>query len=157
MNEGTFWTGRVKPALHQPPDYVARKIQDQWNAGLPDVAYCLKGHAGWLELKYKPRPARASTMIKPAVSQDQRRWLQMWEEAGGVGSVLLGIGDWWLLARWDIPEEIRNGALKRWLVNTTRPPWLLACGEGKGRLDDVRRAVILRHVTVGASGGGRAS
>lgn len=111
MNEKSFWSRYVRPVLHQPnARRVAWKVQDAFNAGLPDVDFCLHGVAGKLELKYvKEYPKRASTTVKVATSPNQKRFLAEWAGAGGIALVLVGVDhDWYLLDEADADDLTRR-------------------------------------------------
>jgi hypothetical protein len=98
MNEKAFWANHVRKALHQPPSSVAWKIQDMYNAGLPDVAYIIDGRTGFLELKRVPAwPKRASSLVPLAATREQRRQLLEGREAGGACFLLLSVGKEWFL------------------------------------------------------------
>lgn len=93
MSESRFWSYWLKPALHRPPSRFARKIQDHWNRGLPDVLYALEGRVGLLELKwFKSWPVRVSTPVRLGVTLEQQHFLDCWGQASAVGHVLLGVG-----------------------------------------------------------------
>lgn len=68
-------------------------------AGLPDVAYCLEGQAGWLELKWIPRWPRRVATLDLKLTPAQARWLEGYQAADGCAYVLLGVGETheWLL------------------------------------------------------------
>lgn len=107
MNESGFWR-KIRQAAKRHPDTVAWKVQDQFNAGLPDVSLRVGEVAGYLELKYvKDYPARDSTPIWVKVSASQRAHLQEWRgpERAGAAFVLLGVDqDWYLLDVSDLFE-----------------------------------------------------
>jgi hypothetical protein len=118
VNEKGFWERRVKPALHNPDQgRVAKKVQDAYNGGLPDVACCVGGAAYWLELKYLPkRPVRATTMLHIKCTEVQRKWLTDWRAAGGMAWILLGVEeDWWLLSP-DVPDDIFEHDLDHYMT-----------------------------------------
>lgn len=98
MSEAAFWR-RVRTTLHAPPTRVCRKLTDAYTAGTPDCYYVIDGRVGFLELKYRPRwPARPSTPVRPGVTVEQHRYLELLAGARAPAHVLLGIGrDFWAL------------------------------------------------------------
>jgi hypothetical protein len=79
---------------------MARKLQDRFVAGLPDVAYCVEGCAGWIEQKWLDRwPAREGTLVDVGLTAMQARWIEAWRAADGWAHVLLCVGstqEWFL-------------------------------------------------------------
>lgn len=107
MTEKDFWNKVIRPVLESPPGWIANKVQDVHNKGLPDVDYCLAGAAGKLELKYVGSwPVRVDTGIKIDISKEQRTQLRRWHRAGGQCYVLLGVQRNWYLFPWDVPESL---------------------------------------------------
>jgi hypothetical protein len=110
VNEATFWSSVVKPALHRPDARrVAWKVPAETRAGLPDVWWsrgALLGHVdattvaigGWLELKYVPAwPKRPDTPITVAVTAQQLAHLREAADGGARANVLVGVADSWFL------------------------------------------------------------
>lgn len=114
MNEKTWWSSHVKPKFTSPTNkWIANKVQDAFNAGLPDVDFCFNGAAGKIELKYAAKwPARPDTKLtfskdKPhnlggtgkylVLSPGQVRNLVAWARCNGLAYVLIGIGKEWFL------------------------------------------------------------
>lgn len=108
MNERQWWSHHVKSRLHVPgAKCTAWKVQDAFNAGLPDVLFSVPGSKaglrlnGLLELKYDPAwPARATTSIDIGLTAEQFRHLDHWARQNNdprLAVVLFGVGkDWWL-------------------------------------------------------------
>lgn len=114
MNEGKWWSSHVKPKWTNPGKaWLANKVQDAFNGGLPDVDCIFNGAAAKIELKYaEDWPARPDTKLtfskdKPAnvggtgkymvLSPGQVRQLVAWGRCGGLAYVLIGIGKEWFL------------------------------------------------------------
>lgn len=110
MNESSWWSSHIKPRWHNPTKgQVAWKVQDAFNAGLPDVDVVFSGVAAKLELKYDVAwPKRPGTPVwfstldkvtraKAIVSAAQFNHLQQWHQGGGNAFVLIGIGREWVL------------------------------------------------------------
>jgi hypothetical protein len=109
MNEKRFWSAYVRPVLHDPADgWVAWKVQDAFNAGLPDVFW--RGPWGWggvIEMKYQPaRPVRADTPLTVAVTPEQRRHLKEWAGDKGHAFVLYGLERTAYLLSLDVPARV---------------------------------------------------
>lgn len=93
MSERLLWEKYLKPSMQRPPSRMARKVQDRFVCGLPDVVYSLMGSAGWLELKWLDDwPARAATGVDVGLTGPQAAWIRAWRDAGGTAHVLLGVG-----------------------------------------------------------------
>lgn len=99
VSERLMWERYLKPSLHRPPTRFARKLQDRFVPGLPDIAYCCEGAAGWLELKWLKRWPRRVATVDVGLTPAQARWLQGYRDADGCAYVLLGVGETheWLL------------------------------------------------------------
>lgn len=71
------------------------RIENLVEPGTPDVNY----RDGWIELKYIPAwPKRAETMVKiDHYTPQQRAWAIRRGHVGGKVSLLLVVGDEWLL------------------------------------------------------------
>jgi len=87
----------VKRALS--PYGVVKRVENAADVGTPDVAYCLKGRAGWLELKHLPAwPVRPATPVRIAhLRPEQVLWLEAWCAAGGAAFLLLQVATTYLL------------------------------------------------------------
>jgi hypothetical protein len=113
MNEKIWWRSHVKPRWHRPQEkgWLAWKVQDAFNGGLPDIDCCFSGTEAKIELKYLDAwPAREETLVwcstldkvtkaKALVSATQHNHLEQWHMCGGNAFVLLGVGKQWLLFR----------------------------------------------------------
>ncbi len=98
MREERFWSGYLKLALNSPPYYLARKVQDHFHRGLPDVLFIMRGKMGMLELKRIPkRPVRSTSMIPLGFTTDQKRWLVSGRRAGGSFWGLALVEETWYL------------------------------------------------------------
>lgn len=124
MNEKGFWSRWVKPVLHDPANgWVAWKVQDAFNAGLPDVFWRGPwGGGGVIEMKYQPEvPVRESTPCTIAVTSEQRRHLKQWGGEGLYYSkraafVLYGLAEWCYLLVPGVPERVMQRDLGSWSV-----------------------------------------
>lgn len=117
MKESDFWSRVVRPALNRPPTAVAKKVQDAYNRGMPDVRYCVGGRSGWLELKYiKERPKRPTTPLHINLSVEQARQLSEWHGAGDRAHVLVGVEKTWYLLRHDVPQRVPEQDLGPWVI-----------------------------------------
>lgn len=109
MTEKAWWDTVIQPVLHHPAQgRVAKKVQDAFQSGRPDVDYCNRGFAALIELKYADRwPPRAPTFDwagKKTRYPAQKAWLREWVvSGGGNGFWLLGVKSEWLLLPWDTP------------------------------------------------------
>lgn len=129
-NESAFW-GSLRRVTNTTPGVVCRKTRpagaDQ--TGTPDLIYCINGHAGVIELKYRRDwPKRASTSLKPGVTPEQRRWLEAWARAGGTGHVLYGVADRWVLLTHDAPDDIPQDVLRAAVDNDLSAQYVRAAG-----------------------------
>lgn len=90
------------------------RIENIVEAGVFDANLCFKGHDFWLEGKYlESLPARAGTLIKVRMSDEQRVFAIRRMMAGGFGYLWtrVGSGVWYLFPMNDIGliDRIRNG------------------------------------------------
>ena len=76
--ESDFWA-TVRRAL-TPYGRVVRIESGSTASGIPDVSYCLLGHAGWLELKQVAEwPKRATTPLRiDHLTLEQVLFLEQW-------------------------------------------------------------------------------
>lgn len=67
--------------------------------GVPDVCYCVGGHAGWLELKEVAAwPARDTTPLRvPHLTLEQVLFAESWHDASGACHTLLQVDRDYLL------------------------------------------------------------
>lgn len=113
MNEKRFWEGHVKRVMHSPPHYIARKVQDHYNPGFPDVQFCMRGKMGMLELKrINKRPARANSIIPLGVTREQKRQLVEGRNAGGSFWLLASVENNWYLFDPLVMDSLAYG----WLI-----------------------------------------
>lgn len=98
-NEAAFWSGWVRPLLHQPrAGRWAWKIPAELRTGLPDVNFGNRQDSGWIELKYHPEwPLRASTTVLVGITDEQYAHLREVHEAGRPSYCLLGVNDHFFL------------------------------------------------------------
>ena len=75
------------------------RVENALGSGTPDVAYCLNGCAGWLELKRLIAwPVRPTTPLRvPHLTAEQVLWLEAWVKARGSAWCLLQVGGTYLL------------------------------------------------------------
>ena len=117
MNERQWWSSHVRKYWHQKElGWSSLKVQDAYNGGLFDTINCWEGRVVAIELKWEDKfPARPSTKMlkdqaKPyngaGLSPEQRRWLEIWRDGGGLSYVMLGVArDWFLFSLDMVPEE----------------------------------------------------
>ena len=93
MNESAY-TRNVHQRL---PDHIyAWKINDNYQAGVPDAFYRNTRDGGicWIEYKFiKQLPKREDTVVKPNLSSSQIHWLKQAEDAGEKVRIIVGFQD----------------------------------------------------------------
>jgi hypothetical protein len=94
--EAALWT-TLRRGLS--PYGVLARVENALGSGTPDVAYCLNGHAGWLELKRLVAwPVRPGTPLRvPHLTAEQVLWLEAWVKARGAAWCLLQVGGTYML------------------------------------------------------------
>lgn len=129
MTEKTWWNNHVKPALHRPAaGRVAKKVQDAFQRGRPDVDLCVRGAVALLELKYLDRwPVRGGALTWSGGQEvEQRAWMREWTRAGGQAYFLLGVAGLWYLLPVETPNPVTAVELERLaLVQGTRSDFTL--------------------------------
>ena len=65
-------------------DFFIQRIETSIERGIPDVFYCVDGHAGWLEGKYLRSPKREKTKLKLKLSIEQIAWHKSYSYNGGL-------------------------------------------------------------------------
>lgn len=91
-------------------DYHVGRVENAVGSGMPDC----EGHAPspigvrpdgqfWMELKCEPRPARATTLIRPTFQPAQVPWITRRWRLGGNTSVLLQVGEAHRATRYLVP------------------------------------------------------
>lgn len=103
---GALWA-TVKRALD--PYGVLVRIESPMTGGIPDVAYCLGGVAGWIELKYLSAwPLRAtSPIVLPKLTSAQVEFINRWEKRGrGRAWVLLQVASDYALLNPSITSSV---------------------------------------------------
>ena len=129
VSERLLWERYLKPSMQRPPSRFARKVQDRFVQGLPDIVYNIEGSAGWLELKWIDRwPARAATGVDVGLTAPQAAWIRAWRDTGGTAHVLLGVG---ATREWLLYNDV--GAV----LEKQRRPMLEGRAETRGSLDDI--------------------
>src|SRR5690606_34023911 len=108
MNERRWWTTKLQRVLHAPSlGRVAKKVQDPYQKGMPDIICVQRGKVTWLELKRFDRwPVRGGPLAwaNDERATFQRSWLREWVEKGhGHGGWILSVKDEWLLLPYDAP------------------------------------------------------
>lgn len=95
------------------------RIESETEAGISDVAYCINGHAGWLELKeIAGWPKRSSTKVRvPSLTLDQVIFLERWVAAGGDAYLLLQVDSTYLLLTATAARALWNGVPRAELEN----------------------------------------
>lgn len=90
------------------------KLQRIEHEFVPDVAYCLGGISGWVELKHLSAwPVRQSTRVRvPSLKREQADWLMDWSRAGGEAWCLLQVGREYLL----LTPEVTLGLFERQFI-----------------------------------------
>lgn len=113
-SERALWV-RARRAL-APYGRLVR-VENRAEPGTPDVAYCLLGVEGWLELKEDPLPKPGAPIKLRELTLGQVLWAEAWHAAGGRAWLLAQLGRSYALLT---PGEVRaawNGALtapERW-------------------------------------------
>lgn len=123
MNELTFWSNHVKPALNSTHfDRVAWKVGTSTRAGIPDVAYRSRDRMAWLELKWVPDwPVRDTTPLTLGLTLEQIAHLRDWcRSEYGHGFVIALIGKEVLVFPHSVPNVIQRTNLD--LVTLIRIP-----------------------------------
>lgn len=111
MNEITFWSNHVKPALNSKHfSRVAWKVGTSTRAGIPDVAYRSKNLMAWLELKYVDHwPVRDTTPLTLGLSLEQQAHLREWcEDGNGHGFVIVLVDKDVLVFPWFVHDVIER-------------------------------------------------
>jgi hypothetical protein len=98
-------------------------------AGIPDVVYCVRGHAGWLELKEAGAwPSRPTTTLNVKhLTLEQVLFAETWERSRGASRLLLQVERDYLLLG---PDQMR-GLFERKLTRDMLAAGALAYGSGK--------------------------
>lgn len=115
MNEFEYWERRVRPAFNHPGGATTWKVQDAYNAGLPDCIFNLSGVTGFFEMKYQDkRPAKLETgLAKLEMGVAQRRKLAAWANVPySQAYVLLGVDEESFLLPHDVPDHLTFGAVE---------------------------------------------
>lgn len=123
MNEITFWSNHVKPALNSKHfKRVAWKVGTSTRAGIPDIAYRPSGHMVWLELKYVDHwPVRDTTPITLGISLEQQAHLREWcEDEAGQGFVIVLIEKDVFVFPWHIHDTIQRENIETAAVLTMK-------------------------------------
>jgi hypothetical protein len=111
MNEITFWSNYVKPALNSKHfDRVAWKVGTSTRAGIPDVAYRSKNLMAWIELKYVDHwPVRDTTPLTLGLSLEQQAHLREWCADGhGHGFVIVLVAQDVIVFPWYVHDVIER-------------------------------------------------
>lgn len=142
MSEHSLWLTlrRCTDGLQQ---LRLQRIEDRFTAGVPDVAYCFRGSAGWIELKHLPAwPASRDTPVRlPKLTIEQVAFAEAWERAGGKSWVLLQVGREYLL----LPACIVRALHERRLTRTHVCRLAVAWGSGKLPIKDILVALIQKR------------
>ncbi len=104
-SERSLW----RTARRQLSSYgLLQRIESPLVRGIPDVVYCLLGHAGWLELKEVDAwPARATTALNiPSLTLEQVVFSESWSGAGGSAHLLLQVSRTYLLLDFKMMRKI---------------------------------------------------
>lgn len=99
LDEGTM-RSQVTGLLRK---FHAVAVEDACAKGIPDVNCTL----GWLELKSVDLPKKPDTPVRvPHFTQDQKIFLRLRENAGGLAVLLLKASSWWLVFDAETAYEI---------------------------------------------------
>jgi hypothetical protein len=127
MTEKQWWDRHVHPVLHIPSlGRVAKKVQDAFQRGRPDVDYCDRGVVTLIELKYADRwPVRGGALTWSGDQLiEQRAWMREWVRAGGNALILLGVGKEYLALPHDAENPAHEELLRaRAYLTGTMPDW----------------------------------
>lgn len=122
-SERNLWTTTRRHL--SPHGRLVRVESPLTEAGIPDVSYCLRGHAGWLELKEVAEwPKRATTPLRiPNLELEQVIFMETWEWADGSAHLLLQIEREYLLLSSDVTRGVLERKLTRSDVTTRASAW----------------------------------
>ena len=101
MSEKSLWTftrNGVKSVVPSHELHIER-IENGVALGTPDVNYCIRGQAGWIELKFLPEwPKRSTTLVRvDHFTKEQRIFLHNYSMAGGRCFVWVQVKDEYFL------------------------------------------------------------
>ncbi len=116
------------------------RIESPLVKGIPDVAYCLLGCAGWLELKeLETWPKRPTTALHvPSLVLEQVIFAEAWASAKGKAHLLLQVGRAYFL----LDPVMMRRIFERLAVRAEIE--LNAVARGEGRFP---RAAVVRSLT----------
>ncbi len=139
---------------HLSPYGCLQRIETSTAPGVPDVAYCLLGASGWLELKEVASwPKKPETPLRlNSLTLDQVLWMERWERAGGSAHVLLQAGRDVLLLSPLFARRIYENRATRPALEAAA----LARGEGTFPTAALLRALSRRANASGSAGAARA-
>ena len=117
MNEASFWTDRLRPALVADCQKLKlrhhfERVENAVAVGTPDVDYCVAGVAGKIELKFAPRhPVRQATPVLGrgnGLRRSQIVWTSRRTWAGGIVFIAIGTPEmtWVIDARGRSPVDL---------------------------------------------------
>lgn len=93
MSESNLWDWLAKARVPLRRDLHMRRVENAVSTGDPDVELCYRGHAGNLELKHAPRPARGGKLhFGSPMKRDQVEWGLDRLAAGGAHGFLISVG-----------------------------------------------------------------
>lgn len=125
LNEKKWWSTHVKPRWHRPDkSRLANKVQDAFNAGLPDVDACFNGVVAKIELKYAVAwPKYETTLLTFSKNKNDNSYcvaspgqvvqLRLWNQCGGHAFLLIGVGKEWFLVNIKLlTDELNHGVTR---------------------------------------------
>ena len=121
---------RVTTALRKIPVTLVDWVENSCCVGTPDMCVLHNGVYAWVENKHLPAwPKRPATPVRVAhFSWEQKLWLLLHGEAGGLGWLFIQVDDDYLLFDWRWAQVIDTHPKAVWLD--------VAAWKGKGRSCD---------------------
>lgn len=107
------------------PELRLVRVEDRFNEGYPDVLYCFRGSAGWIELKHLGQwPVRKETPVHlPKLTLEQVTFAESWDAAGGRCWVLLQVANEYLMFPSTVTRAIYERRLTRVHLSRLASAW----------------------------------
>lgn len=113
LSERALWTNTRKHLA--PYGRLLRIESGLTEQGIPDVIYCIRGHTGWLELKFvKTWPLRESTPLRvDHLTLEQVLFAETWSAAGGTVHTLIQVERSYFLLDAPMTRRLQERAVTR--------------------------------------------